>query len=63
MNVVGPSIRLSELRALLRERGQPRDGEDEFNPRMVRSILQSLAVEGYEFSEEAAREAGHRVLR
>ena len=50
--------RLSELRAMLHD---SRRTDGQLNPRMVRSIQQSLAVEGYEFSEESVRDVGKRV--
>jgi hypothetical protein len=58
MTKVTRSTRLSELRYVA-EDSRTTDGQ--LNPRFVQSIMQSLAVEGYEVSEEAVRAAGRRV--
>ena len=52
--------RLSALRELVRDE---RSTSGRVNPRLVQSIQQSLAAEGYVFSEESVRAVGERVPR
>lgn len=52
--------RLSALRELVRD---DRSTDGQVNPRLVRSIQQSLAAEGYDFTEKSVREVGERVAR
>jgi hypothetical protein len=52
--------RLSALRELVRD---DRSTDGQVNPRLVQSIQQSLAAEGYDFTEESVREVGERVAR
>ena len=51
--------RLSEVRSQLVADTRSTDGQ--LNPQLVRSIQQSLAVEGYDVSEEVVRAAGKRI--
>jgi hypothetical protein len=51
--------RLSALREVTND---PRSTDGQLNPRMVKSIQQSLAAEGYVYSEETVREIGLKVL-
>jgi hypothetical protein len=37
--------------------------DGQLNPRLVQSLQQSLAVEGYELSEDVVRAAGERLAR
>ena len=55
------STRLSELRQQLA--GDTRVTNGQVNPRLVQSIQQSLAVEGYRLTEDIVRAAGERVAR
>jgi hypothetical protein len=59
MAAVTRTTRLSELRRQLV--GDTRSTDGQLNPQLVRSIQQSLAVEGYDVSEEVVRAAGKRV--
>lgn len=52
--------RLSALRELVRGERSP---SGEASPRLVQSIQQSLAAEGYVFSEKSVRDGGERVPR
>jgi hypothetical protein len=52
--------RLSALRELVRDE---RSTNGQVNPRLVQSIQQSLAAEGYIFSEKAVRDVGERPAR
>lgn len=53
--------RLSTLRQLVRDDERSTNGQ--VNPRLVQSIQQSLAAEGYVFSENSVREVGERAVR
>jgi hypothetical protein len=59
MSAISGQTRLSVLLELIRDE---RSTDRQLNPRLVRSIQQSLAVEGYVFSEEAVRDIGERVI-
>jgi hypothetical protein len=52
--------RLSALQKLFRD---DRATDGEVNPRLVQSIQQSLAADGYVFSEASVRKIGERVTR
>jgi len=52
--------RLSALRELVRDE---RATNGQVNPRLVQSIQQSLAADGYVYSEKSVRDIGERVLR
>ncbi len=60
MDRLNRTTRLSVLRALVHD---SRQTDDQLNPRLVTSIQQSLAAEGYEFSEESVLRVGERELR
>ena len=60
MTKVTRATRLSELRYIADD---SRTTDGQLNPRLVASIQQSLAVEGYVVSEQAVRAAGERVER
>lgn len=49
--------RKTRLSALVRDE---RSTDGQVNPRLVQSIQQSLAAEGYEFSESAIRAVGEQ---
>ena len=52
--------RLSALQKLVRDN---RTTDEQVSPRLVRSIQQSLAAEGYVFTEASVRKVGERVSR
>jgi hypothetical protein len=54
-------MRLSALRELVRDAAGSANGQ--ISPRLVQSIQQSLAVEGYVYSEKAVRDIGERASR
>ncbi len=58
---VSRTTRLSELREQLAADTRVTDGQ--VNPRLVQSIQQSLAVEGYPLAEDVVRAAGERIAR
>ncbi len=60
MLVISGKTRLSALRELVRDN---RSTDGQLNPRLVTSIQQSLAVEGYVSSEKTVRDVGERVTR
>ena len=60
MDKITRDTRLSALRELAKD---PRTTNGQINPRLVKSIQQSLAVEGYVYSEQSVRDVGERVLR
>ena len=51
---------LSALRELLRD---DRATDGQVSPRMVRAIQQSLAADGYVFSDASVRSIGEQVIR
>jgi len=51
---------LSALQELVRD---DRATDDQVSPRLVRNIQESLAAEGYVFSEASVRKIGERVIR
>ncbi len=55
MLLVTRETRLSQVRALV---SRNRKADDAINPRSVADIQQSLAVEGYEVTEDAVRQGG-----
>ena len=57
---ITPQTRLSALRELVRD---DRSTNGQVNPRLVQSIQQSLAVEGYVFTETSVRDVGERIAR
>ena len=59
MSKVTRDTRLSALRELIDD---TRSTDGQLNPRLVQSIQQSLAVEGYVYSEESIRAIGLKVL-
>jgi hypothetical protein len=59
MSKVTRDTRLSALRELTDD---PRSTDGQLNPRTVQSIQQSLAAEGYVYSEQAVRDVGLKVL-
>jgi hypothetical protein len=60
MVVISRQTRLSALRELVRDN---RSTDGQLNPRLVTSIQQSLAAEGYVSSEKTVRDVGERVTR
>ena len=60
MSTISRESRLSTLVASLR---RDRDAVGLINPRLVRSIQQSLAVEGYDVPEDEVRRVGEQVTR
>ncbi len=59
MFTVTPATRVSEIRHRLL--GDTRATDGRVNPRLVQSIQQSLAVEGYPVTEDAVRAVGERL--
>jgi hypothetical protein len=60
MSAISGKTRLSALRELVRDN---RSTDGQLNPRLVTSIQQSLAVEGYVSLEKTVRDVGERVTR